>query len=435
MRTVPLLFLVLTILSLLSGCTPIPVEPEDALPTDLPFLPGLIANVSLPERRELNEEQVVYCYYSNEVEPSFRHFGLRVMSLDGSHVHDINQTLWSSSFGIDLGCWGEMTVNNDLGIPGTAVDFDYLRGLAWSPDGKRLLFGLDGPGNFIDAYISPDGSQQLSQEFLKLPRYTYYDFPHYPVWSPDGQWVAFIAKQTLTFPDVYVATTAGTDIKRLTTSAGLPGVAGRPVWSHDGSHLAYPLPLPDSGIGIIDIQSGTITEFGAATFAEVPQEITELHGITPTASIAWLPGDNLILFLTNSKSGDRDILWLMGTNDSHLTRLYEANFQQLALAPSGKQLTIVINEGDSYAIKSLALDASPQLETLLDTSTWGLGENEATIIKDIEWSPDGTRLIFASNPQGNFDLFVWDSISREVVQVSNESADEIMPRWRPRSEN
>lgn len=46
-------------------------------------------------------------------------------------------------------------------------------------------------------------------------------------------------------------------------------------------------------------------------------------------------------------------------------------------------------------------------------------------------SPDGTRLAFASNRSGNWDVYVMPITGGKAVQVTDDSADEIHPSWSP----
>jgi Tol biopolymer transport system component len=212
----------------------------------------------------------------------------------------------------------------------------------------------------------------------------------------------------------------------------LPGLISYPAWSHDSNYLAYVLHIPENGIGIIDINSGDISRLNSETIPEIPEGTDETHGILPLKSIAWLPGDRLILFLTNGESAEKDILWAVETNGTNPIRLYEDNIQEIALSPDGRELAFIVENRDGFSIKILEINEMVTVNTLLDTTEWNLVNYPDAQFRDLEWSPDGSSLIFAANPVGNFDLFLWNFNAQELLQVSETAGiDEIAPHWRP----
>jgi Tol biopolymer transport system component len=46
-----------------------------------------------------------------------------------------------------------------------------------------------------------------------------------------------------------------------------------------------------------------------------------------------------------------------------------------------------------------------------------------------EWSPDGTRIAFASDRDGDYDIYTMDADGSDVVQVTNLRGDESYPDW------
>jgi TolB protein len=100
-------------------------------------------------------------------------------------------------------------------IPGT-LKGDLLP--QWSPDGKKLVVGLDGGGAVV-IRIDGTGRRQLARDGYS------------PTWSPDGRFVA------LSWGDpsqIWLVSADGSHARRLTK-----GGDSSPTWSSDGKRIAF----------------------------------------------------------------------------------------------------------------------------------------------------------------------------------------------------
>jgi hypothetical protein len=50
------------------------------------------------------------------------------------------------------------------------------------------------------------------------------------------------------------------------------------------------------------------------------------------------------------------------------------------------------------------------------------------------WSPDGTQIVFASNRDTDFEIFVMDADGSDQTQLTSNSADDTRPNWQPLQE-
>jgi TolB protein len=97
---------------------------------------------------------------------------------------------------------------------------------AWSPDGTKIAFFTYLDDNPEIAIINPDGSG-----LLNLSRHPGADDA--PAWSPDGRRIAFVSDRSGAY-EIWLMSSDGSDVTRLTT-----GIGGEPVWSLDGSMIAF----------------------------------------------------------------------------------------------------------------------------------------------------------------------------------------------------
>jgi DNA-binding winged helix-turn-helix (wHTH) protein/Tol biopolymer transport system component len=75
--------------------------------------------------------------------------------------------------------------------------------------------------------------------------------------------------------------------------------------------------------------------------------------------------------------------------------------------------------------RAAAVDGSP-VGRNLTRLTFGAG-----LQTDVSWSPDGRRIAYASDKDGNFDLWIQNVDGGEPTRVTSGPADEIQPAWSP----
>jgi Tol biopolymer transport system component len=170
--------------------------------------------------------------------------GLWILASDGKVLlrSELLSTIWGISWSPDsrflaVNLTGEIGIRvfSSEGFQFLIDTPDYARGVpVWSPDGNTIAFLC--ASWVIDQMdicsISLDGTRFQRATFDE-------DFPYIKkslIWSPSGDRLAFAATQGQEFNDIYLVNPDGTDLLQLTNH---PASDSEPAWSPDGSTLVY----------------------------------------------------------------------------------------------------------------------------------------------------------------------------------------------------
>lgn len=244
---------------------------------------------------------------------------------------------------------------------------------AWSPDGSKIAFESNRTGDH-DIYVMDENGDNVT----RLTRWAGDEL--YPVWSPNGRRIVFLSDRSRG-TDIVVMRADGSNKKVV---GSVRGSAWETSWSPTGpkilftleeSHLGHYNTDDDEDIYVLNLRTGRIR----------PVIATPQSEFTP----AWSPDGRRIAFAAAwcAECGGR----------GDIADIYVAD----ADGSDPVQLT----------------DSSPSF-------AW----NPA-------WSPDGKRIVYATNTDEtytNFDLFVMDPLGENVrpLLFKPESFD-AAPDWQP----
>jgi Tol biopolymer transport system component len=200
----------------------------------------------------------------------------------------------------------------------------------WSPDGRRVAFGL---GDYL-ATIQPDGGGLTSLAFDGLTGI------RSPTWSPDGGRLAFSAVRTAgSRRDVYVAATDGAGLRAVTFRGG----ADQPAWS-TRDEIAF-------------TRRDNIRVVKPATPGSGARQITSRGGSRPT----WSPSGKSLAFVRSVRVSRRSkkripVLYRVTALGKKRKRLTKRRAEDPSWTPDGKRILFVRFDDFDLFIHSVGAD-------------------------------------------------------------------------------
>ena len=176
-----------------------------------------------------------------------------------------------------------------------------------------------------------------------------------------------------------------------------------PMWSRDGNWLAFRLQDGNGGSEIYAIRrDGTDLKILTAT-DKLPADGK------PYVMDSWL-GENVIL--RSGKPGATGTIYLMRVEDGFVKPLFETLLTKASFieSPDGTMLAYV--DYDYNGQKQLVKIITPDGNTLRDIATFASGS-----ILGLAWSPDGRQLGFSHTTEASSSVYVIDNDGRNLRQV------------------
>ena len=274
-------------------------------------------------------------------------------------------------------------------------DATYDQRATWTPDGKIRFERLHGkePYSYV---MNSDGSD--------VHRDTSVTGMRIGLWSPDGTKVIF-HKEGDTSEDLYLANADGSGETKL------PFFAWNMDWSRDGTKLVYQYGRPNSDIFVYTFDSGKID-----------------HVVTDPSFDAdpSLSPDGKRIAFVSGRDGNAEI-YSQNIDGSDLRRLtdHPARDAFPTYSPDGTQIVFNSNrEDEKLDVYIMNIDGSN-----VRRLTYGPGDDEEF---PGCWSPDGTRLFYASTQSDRQNVYIMNVEPFEPkVVFSSPSENMRFPSYSP----
>ncbi len=333
------------------------------------------------------------------------------------------------------GTWDIWSIGSDgSGLePLTESTFDD-REPDWSPDGSQVAFASDRSGNY-DIWVLDVSSNELT----RLSQGESEDYM--PAWSPDGSSIAFLSER---------GEDGAAELWKIDVGAGqeermasFDGKAAAPAWSSDGKRIALRV-LEFQSLTMMDSRFDEGISSQLVTLPSDGGELTQLYAGEDVDVFPFRPawtnaGD--IFFTAEGKirhlaagTGDVETVPFRArvTLDRPAYRRREARIRE---------------PGERFPVRGIVRPSvSPDGSRIAFTALGDLwmvpveGGAPAPLTRDEyldsdpSWSPDGQRLVFASDRMDTMDLWIKDVESSPRSgerQLTALPGAEIGPSWSP----
>jgi TolB protein len=267
----------------------------------------------------------------------------------------------------------------------------------------RIIFSSAYDGNAEIYVMYADGTQ-----LTRLTNHPGNDTE--PVWSPDGQRIAFVSDRS-GHNEIYVMNADGTEVTRLTLGAS---DKISPAWSPNGQQLAFvdlrneTFDRQDTGIYLINADGNNLISLPLGGTDE----------LYPTWSI---DGGHIIY------QEGLYYPWELRMASLDATDIVKLGIgSEPSLSPNGHQLAYVhADEGQGIEVAHLISQPFSGVNIPIDLTPDTLFDYAPA------WSPDGQRIVFISERDGNAELYVMNADGSNPIRLTYTAAAENSPDWTP----
>jgi Tol biopolymer transport system component len=254
---------------------------------------------------------------------------------------------------------------------------------AWSPDGSRIAFQSKTVGDQFDLWVmDADGGNaaQLTQDVNE---------DRNPAWSPDGDWIAFDSDRAGTF-DVWLLPLAGGEAAATALTFGTRDDV-QPAWAPDGTSVYY---ASNRGTGAsFNVWRQSVIGTG---------NVVQVTAFAEDDTAPAVSADGKRLAFASRLNFSTDHVYTMDVGAVTVAPLTgDVGFTESdpAWLPGSGAVFFTRDDGiDSNVWFQAPGDEATPVQVTFGSGNVGDG--------GAAWSPDGSRLAFHSDREGNLEIYV-----------------------------
>lgn len=280
-----------------------------------------------------------------------------------------------------------------------------------SPDKKSVLLIAHKPDASPNLYVMNLGDHSIRPPLTNLKWGV-----AGPRWSPDGQSVAFAGfNETASFDEIFILDLKSGRLRQLTKNAFSDK---EPVFTPDGQRLLYTSdesPLPDAAFGILHVASIPIAGGKPEVFTE-----DECSSIRPGISA----DRKSVLLLKVSDNSGRHSLWQYGFDGKPQRDLTETRYARIRsyITGAARGMIVLCAQEEAEQQEGIYL-FDPLVGQVHELPEPDLPKHSPAL------SPDGKLIAFIAPAQMGSQLFLYDSTTDQIRQLTYKPATTHSPMF------